>query len=183
MRDIRSISSLILVLIIMVCGSCGGSTASGVDRQASGFDAYGLNESARIFDGYYINNYSYRDGYEPWAPGDDAAYIAANPGVQNTWYWPWRTTRVLMKWNRDWPEEGGWITNHMWDSYEDGGESYDWNWFTKIVWVGPAPAGDDPYAGYRIWNNYATIQDVYNDPHAGFHGNTPIPGPNGFGAY
>jgi len=166
--------------------SCGNGNKV-VNRSITAPDAYGLNETARQFHGSYFDNYSGRPPYEydAWASydGDDDAYLANNPGADNHWAWPYRDVDLLMKWNKDWPEEGGWLTNHQWGSYEEDGETYNWDYFVKIVWVGPTPDGEDPYAETRIWGQFAIIQGVYNDQGTGEHGNVPIPGPNGFGAH
>jgi len=43
-------------------------------------------------------------------------------------------------------------------------------YFAKIVYVGPAPTGVDPWAGKRIWGTFATVEEIYNDPFGGYHG-------------
>lgn len=126
-----------------------------------GYDIYGYNYQAHMFSGYYANVYLGRDGFSPYE-GDDWAYLAANPGAASKWYWPYRQTRVEMKWNDAWLSNrdcdgdglldryygfgsyigsGAWETNHQWDSYvgEDGKE-HKWEYFVKIV------ALDKPYA-------------------------------------
>lgn len=186
MRSLLSLLAVVMVLAVAV--SCG--TGAGPARQPAAFDEYGLNEVAGIFDGSYFNNYCGRPEFGSLPPyqGDDAAYLAAN-GPVSSWngylqgIWQYRSTRVLMKWNKAWPNQDGWITNHMWDSYSVDGVEYSWDYFVKIVWVGAKPSGTDPYAGQRIWGDFAVIQEVYNDTGSGDHGNIPYPGPNGFGAY
>jgi hypothetical protein len=186
MKFILVLMSFAIAAIMMT--ACGGNVGPPVgDRVSSAPDAYGLNDNANKFDGSYFNNYAGRAPYyyAPWLPPTNAnfdelaaynaTYLAANPGADSHWAWPYRTTRVLMKWNDAWPGPGGWITNHMWDSYQDGDQWYNWESFTKIVY--------DLDAEIPIWGSYGIIQDLYNDPHAGYHGNIPVPGPNGFGPY
>jgi hypothetical protein len=148
----------------------------------TGFDAYGYNYQGHMFDGSYANVYLGGDGF-PAYTGDDTAYVAANPTVVSHWAWPYRTTRVLMKWNDAWlsnmdcdgdgkldrhygfpsyVNSGAWETNHMWDSYELNGRQCKWNDFYKIAAL--------PATGIPIWGEFSIIQEVYNDPCAGYHG-------------
>lgn len=178
----------------------------------NGFDAYGYNYQGHMFKGSYVNTYLGKDGFPPYE-GDDEAYLADNPIVENRWYWPYRTTQLLMKWDDAWLSNkdcdddgkldrhygypsyigsGAWLTNHMWDSYEDEGETYEWNYFTKIV-AAPADAyqdsgvwytGDGEEIGPVLWSEFATVLEVYNDQGTGEHGvvyKSPV-GP-GFGKF
>ena len=61
---------------------------------------------------------------------------------------------------------GAWETNHQWGSYEEDGETYNWNYFTKIV-AAPADAyvdggiwytADGTEIGPVLWGEFATIQ-------------------------
>ncbi len=59
----------------------------------------------------------------------------------------------------------------------------------KIVWVGPAPVGTDPWEGKRIWGVYAVIEEVGVDSSGGACLGTrglnrsSLVNPAGFGAY
>ena len=79
-----------------------------------GFDMYGYNYQAHLFNGYYCNVYLGGYGYPPYE-GDDAAYYqrlvdegrAATIGeaedLMNTvWCWPYRDVILNMKWNDAW---------------------------------------------------------------------------------
>jgi len=59
---------------------------------------------------------------------------------------------------------------------------YHYTYFVKIVWVGPALT-PDPWASVRIWGEFAIIEEVTNDPHAGMHGvnRTSLVNPAGLG--
>jgi hypothetical protein len=160
-----------------------------------GYDKYGYNYQAHMFDGSYANAYLGKDGLPPYT-GDDVAYLAANPSAASKWYWPYRADRVLMKWNDAWlsnldcngdklldrhygyssyMDSGAWLTNHQWGSYPD---STKWDYFVKIVappadaklvsgnWV----AADGSLIGYPIWGEFAVTQEVSNDPVLGDHG-------------
>jgi hypothetical protein len=171
-----------------------------------GYDGYGYNYQAHLFNGSYSNVYLGRAGFPPY-DGDDAGYLAANPGAADHWAWPYRDTEVLMKWNQDWLANvdcdedglldrhfdtpttyigsGAWETNHMWGSYEENGQTCNWDYFTKIIAApdtayvdapydiygnGTYYAGDGTEIGAQIWGAFATIQEVENDPCAGIHG-------------
>ena len=85
---------------------------------------------------------------------------------------------------------GAWETNHQSGVYTDAsGKDCKWTYFCKIVAV-PADATlglpnnvdvwgynhltwyakDKNVIGYEIWGEFATIQEVNNDPCAGYHG-------------
>jgi hypothetical protein len=150
----------------------------------TGFDAYGYNYQAHLFSGSYANVYLGGAGYPPYE-GDDAAYLAENPGAESHWAWPYRAIDLGMKWNDAWLSNtdcdgdgkldrhhgyasyigsGSWETNHM-----KGGSGKDkWVYFTKIVSV-PADAllddgtwytADGTEIGPNIWGQFATIQEV-----------------------
>lgn len=159
-----------------------------------GFDAYGYNYQAHLFNGSYANVYLGRDGFPPYE-GDDAAYLAANPTVVGHWAWPYRSVTLNMKWNDAWLSNkdcstdgvldrhygfssyigsGAWETNHQ----SDIADGVHWTYFVKIV-AAPASAtmtggtwytADGSEIGPDIWGEFATIQEVYNDPAAGAHG-------------
>jgi len=165
---------------------------------ATVYDPYGYNYQAHMFSGSYFNAYAGGAGFPPYA-GDDDAYLAANPAVASHWAWPYRKDDVMMKWNDAWlgnmdcdgdgkldrhygfPSyigSGAWLTNHQSGTYAEGGNEYLWNDFVKIVAV-PANAylaggiwyaADGTEIGPYIWNEFATIQEVYNDTGTGDHG-------------
>lgn len=164
----------------------------------TGYDPYGYNYQAHLFSGSYANVYLGKDGFPPYQ-GDAAAYLAENPTAANTWYWPYHDTELLMKWDQNWlanvdcdddglldrhmntPDyigSGAWETNHMWGTYEQDGQTCNWDYFTKIVAV-PADAdkvagvwyaADGSEIGPVIWGAFATIQEVSNDPCVGDNG-------------
>lgn len=159
-----------------------------------GFDIFGYNYQGHMFSGSYANAYLGGGGFPPYT-GDAVAYVEENPTVVSTWYWPYRDVRVEMKWNDAWLSNkdcdldglldrhygfasyigsGAWETNHQW-GVNDGTK---WNYFTKIVAV-PADAvikagiwytASGSEIGPVIWGEFATIQEVSNDPSTGDHG-------------
>lgn len=181
MRQVRwAISVAVLAIIVLftarpaLAQGCAkikdGTITDSVGNQLSmGYDKYGYNYQAHMFNGLY-DNFS-----RPATPVTEGA------------------VSLIMKWSNDWLSNldcngdgkldrggaagadanisKGWLTNHEEGDYVGGdGESHHYTYFVKIVWVGPPPAGDDPWADKRIWDQYAVIEEVYNDPYGGHHG-------------
>ena len=164
----------------------------------AGFDPYGYNYQAHMFNGYYANAYLGGAGFPPYE-GDSEAYLAENPGAASHWTWPYRDVILLMKWNDAWLSNkdcngdgkldrhygfssyigsGAWETNHQSGTYEIDGKEYGWNYFVKIIAVpDDAQASDGIWytadgveIGTVIWGSFAIIQQVYNDQGTGEHG-------------
>jgi hypothetical protein len=178
----------------------------------TGYDPFGYNYQAHMFNGSYANVYLGGAGYPPYT-GDDASYLAENPTASTHWAWPYRDVNLVMKWDEDWLANvdcdgdgkldrhygspsyigsGAWETNHMWGSYDEDGKTCTWDYFTKIIAV-PADAtlsggiwysADGTEIGPSIWGQFATIQTVENDPCAGLHGiSYSSPDHSGFGGW
>ena len=141
-----------------------------------GYDSWGYNYQARLFNGFYCD--SYRDA---------------------VWCQPYKDIELMMKWNDAWLSNkdcdgdglldrhfgydsyigsGAWLTNHQSGWVEVNGKMRKWTYFVKIV---AAPedaytengfwyAADGIEIGPVIWGAFATIQQVSNDPSAGEHG-------------
>lgn len=163
-----------------------------------GYDIFGYNYQAHLFNGSYANVYLGAASYPPYT-GDSDAYLAANPTAATHWAWSYRDVTLNMKWDQDWIANvdcdadgkldrhfgspsyigsGAWETNHMWGSYEDEGKTCNWDYFTKIIAV-PSDASkvggiwynaNGVEIGPDIWGQFATIQEVENDPCAGING-------------
>jgi len=143
----------------------------------TGYDDWGYNYQARIFNGKYCD--AYRDA---------------------AWCQPYANDDLEMKWNDAWLSNsdcdgdglldrhygfasyrgsGAWLTNHQKGVYIDGkGKKQRWGYFTKIV-AAPADAtlsggvwhaADGSEIGTAIWGEFATIQEIYNDTGTGDHG-------------
>jgi len=150
-----------------------------------GYDQYGYNYQAHLFNGRYCD-------YDRAIGGD---YCDVN---------------LIMKWNDAWLSNkdcdddslldrhygydsyigsGAWETNHMWGYNEDGSK---WNYFVKIV-AAPADAkkvngvwynADDTEIGPDIWGQFAIVLQVSNDPVLDEHGVLyKSPASPGFGFY
>lgn len=146
-----------------------------------GYDQFGYNYQAHMFNGWY-DNYS----------RPDPVYEGTRGSPGETW--------LAMKWNNAWLSNkdcdedglldrhfgytsyigsGAWCTNHMIGWYEaDDGNVHQWEWFVKIV-AAPADANvvdgtwyaaDGTEIGPVIWGAFAEIQSIYNDPYDGYHG-------------
>ena len=180
----------------------GNLLTSAGDVILTGYDQWGYNYQAHMFNGKYCD--AYRDA---------------------AWCQDYAEDNLIMKWNDAWlsnmdcgkdsadttesPDglldrhygfdsyigSGAWLTNHMSGEYviSNGEEiSCKWSDFVKIVAV-PADAvltdgiwytTDETEIGPAIWGEFAVIQEVYNDPCAGDHGilfNGEAP--TGFGFY
>jgi hypothetical protein len=141
-----------------------------------GYDDWGYNYEAHMFNGYYCD--SYRDA---------------------EWCQPWKDVKLSMKWNDAWLSNmdcnddelldrhyehdsyigsGAWLTNHQSGTYIQNRKNCRWEYFVKIV-AAPEDANlvngvwysaDGDEIGPVIWGAFATIQQVYNDPCEGVHG-------------
>lgn len=143
----------------------------------TGYDEWGYNYQAMLFNGKYCD--AYRDA---------------------AWCQPYKDDNLAMKWNEAWLSNkdcdgddlldrhygdpsyvgsGAWLTNHISGVYEGNeGKTCKWNEFVKIV-AAPADGyvkdgywytADDKEIGQVIWGEFAIIQDVINDTCTGQHG-------------
>ena len=143
----------------------------------TGYDDWGYNYQAHIFNGKYCESYRNAD-----------------------WCLQYAQVDLEMKWNDAWLSNqdcdgdglldrhygfasyigsGAWLTNHQKEVYIDtNGKKQRWSYFSKIV-AAPADAtltGGTWYAldgseiGPAIWGEFAIIQQVYNDTGTGDHG-------------
>ncbi len=167
-----------------------------------GFDGWGYNYQAHMFNGWYWNN-------QRPVPAYTKDTIDQAPS--KTW--------LIMKWSDEWmsnkdcdgdgkldrgyscnPEnptssacQGAWLTNHQFGSYEgEDGKTCKWNYFVKIVMVpedayktdGMWYTADGTEIGSVIWGAYARILQISNDPCADEHGvQNKFEAPTGFGYY
>lgn len=164
-----------------------------------GFDDYGYNYQAHMFNGWYWNN------GRPEVPFTDEQSLI-DAGKSTTW--------LMMKWSDAWLSNvdrnsdtkldrgndepytssaatGAWLTNHQWGVNDDGTH---WYYFVKIVYPGDDAvhnATDDTWytaegveIGPAIWGAYARILQISNDPALDEHGVlNNWPAPTGFGYY
>lgn len=142
-----------------------------------GYDDWGYNYEAHMFNGDYVDN-TRGKGVEGVAPGE---------------------IDLMMKWNEAWMSNkdcdgdgkldrhlttptyigsGAWLTNHQSGKVEVTGKMRKWTYFIKIIAV-PADATKTDGTWYTaggteigpdIWGQFAIVQEVSNDPSKGEHG-------------
>jgi len=154
----------------------GTPVASDGNVISTGYDEWGYNYQAHMFNGGYCD--AYRNA---------------------AWCQPYKEDELMMKWNDAWLSNmdcdddglldrhygydsyigsGAWLTNHIRGSYEQDGTVCEWDYFTKIIAApldatligGVWHAADGTEIGPVIWGEFATIQTVENDPCAGLDG-------------
>src|SRR3989344_8357461 len=151
----------------------GTITDSAGNPVVSGYDQYGYNYQAHMFNGTYDSvdrvwgdiSYTGDDSDPPNATVDD---------------------KLIMKWSDAWLSNvdcdlngkldrglvdgtvggtsKGWLTNHAegdYDSDGNGTQDAHYSYFVKIVWVGP---------GGSLWGEYEIVEKVLNDPAGGMTG-------------
>ncbi len=166
----------------------GGLLDSAGNHISVGYDEFGYNYQAHMFNGRYCD-------YDRVIDGD---YCDVN---------------LIMKWSDTWLAntdcnndskldrgyscdsenasssacEGAWLTNHQSGTNPDGTK---WTYFVKIVYpsggvvdVNPVDGIDDNTGGLIIWGSYVRIQQISNDPSVPEHGNVFSVTPAGFGYY
>lgn len=147
-------------------------TDSAGNLLSTGYDKWGYNYQAMIFNGFY-ENYS-RPG-TPVTQGDIK--------LQMKWNDAWLSNMSRdgdLKLDRHYGYQsyigsGAWLTNHMQGTNADGTV---WTYFCKIV-AAPADAkkvdnvwytANGTKIGPVIWGEFAVIQEISNDPATGDHG-------------
>ncbi len=196
MKRVLWLTAVVLGIGVMVLG--GGSALAGKKNSdcatipggtiynsageviTPGYDEWGYNYQAHIFNGGYCDAY--------W----DAA-----------WCQDYKDIELIMKWNDAWLSNkdcdgdgkldrhygydsyigsGAWLTNHMKGEYDQDGQTCQWTYFVKIV-AAPADAYQENGVWYTaagieigpvIWGQFAIIMTVDNDPCAGTHGATYV---------
>lgn len=142
-----------------------------------GFDEWGYNYQAHMFNGTYCDAY-----------------------YDDVWCQEYKDDYLIMKWNDAWLSNmdcnedglldrhsgfdsyigsGAWLTNHQKGIFEDEeGNICEWDYFIKIIAV-PEDAvlidgiwyqTDGTEIGPMIWSQFAVIQEVINDPCNGLEG-------------
>lgn len=140
----------------------------------TGFNEFGYNYTARIFNGTGASW-----ALEQSLPADYLGIYAQD--------------KLVMKWNAEWDRgtAEGWLKgpyaawqNNEWNGMVKGGSGAVWKY--KIVWVGDYTADPSliPDGAYGIWGQFAVLMDQGIDPSFGpghlwfAHAN-----PTGYGAY
>lgn len=145
----------------------------------TGYDAYGYNYQAHMFNGSYANAYLGAAGYPPYT-GDDESYLAANPGAKSHWAWVYRKYTLKMKWNDAWLSNmdqdgdgkldrhygfasyigsGAWLTNHMSKYFLKASAAPADAVKKDGVWYS-ASGGE---IGPDLWGEFAIIEELDNE--------------------
>ena len=142
-----------------------------------GYDQFGYNYQAHMFNGTYDSSDRTIDGTY-W--GDTGDYVDDS---------------LIMKWSDAWlanvdcdgdgkldrglgadgfatGTSRGCLTNQNQGDYTLNGAVQHYTYFAKIVWVGP---------GGPLWGEYQIVLEITNDPAAGLHGVGTKVGAPGFG--
>lgn len=172
------------VVAQQACTTIQSGTLLGSDGAVldTGFDKWGYNYQAHVFNGKYCDAYKNAAWCQPYANDD-----------------------LLMQWNDAWMSNqdcdgdrqldrhlgyptyrgsGAWLTNHQKGVYVDAnGKKQRWNYFVKIVaapadavltngtwYIYDAQAKEMVAIGYAIWNDFAVVLETYNDTGTGDHG-------------
>lgn len=174
-KAIIAITVLVLVLAGMrvagvgqaACATIQGGTIkdSAGNVIKTGYDAYGYNYQARMFNGTYDSSDRSLDG-KYW--GQTGEFV--DDKLEMKWSDEWLS-------NKDCNGDGkldrglvkgevkgvsmGWLTNHINGDYTDANGKQTYTNFVKIVWTGP---------GSPLWGEYTIAQEVLNDPAGGYKG-------------
>ena len=164
-----SVNNFAVLALAVLVAALAMFALAGTASAAGGFDKYGYNDTARIFNGL-------ADGLDR---NLDGTYYG------NTTY---AKDKIVMKWNAErdrgndenWsnPPYSAWIDNE-WNGKKGGSGSV---WHYKIAWVGSCGADGTPLpdGGYCIWGQFETLMDQGTD--AGAHYWFAKATPNGYGS-
>jgi len=151
-----------------------------------GYDVFGYNYQAHMFNGRYCD-------YDRVLDGE-----FCDVDLIMKWNDAWLSNRSCDEDNKldrhfgydSYIGSGAWLTNHQ--TGRCVGSKRKWTYFVKIVAVpddavkvgGYWYTADDIEIGEAIWGDFAIIQEVLNDPDAGAHGiQYKSPASPGFGTY
>lgn len=184
---------MLLAMTARVSAECttiqSGSLLNSANELVSpGYDQWGYNYQAMMFNGTYCD--AYRNA---------------------SWCQQWANENLMMKWNAAWLSNvdcnndgvldrhlgyagykgsGAWLTNHQSGKVDVNGRLRTWTYFVKIVAVEPTDTlvGGEWFRegiklGPQLWGDFAIVEEVLNDPSTGAHGvlyKSPV-GP-GFGS-
>lgn len=162
--------SIICLVIVLLAATAPVAQA----KKATGFDSYGYNRTARVFNGTAMGWCMGKMGNEAYCTGYLGKYI---------------NDKIVMKWNAEWDRGNteGWSKPpyKAWENNEWNGKVADGSgevWHYKIVWVGPCTEGAKlPSGGYCIWGQFATIMD--QGTAGGGHSWNAHGIPSGYGAF
>ncbi len=143
--------------------------------KTTGFDEWGYNRSARIFNGTAWG----------WCMGK-----VGDPEWCESYLGDTKNDHLVMKWNAEWDRGNaeGWLLgpyrayeNNEWNGKVPGGSGDVWHY--KIVWVGTCGGEGEllPNGGYCIWGQFEVLMDQGTSD--GVHEWFAHAIPNGYGSY
>jgi hypothetical protein len=147
------------------------------DPIETGYDTWGYNYQAHIFNGTYCDAYRNADWCQAYASDE----------LEMKWNDAWLSNQDCDKEGlldrhygfTSYKGSGAWVTNHQKGTYtEDNGRRQRWTYFVKIVAVpadatlsgGTWMAADGSEIGPAIWGEFAVVQEIYNDTGTKEHG-------------
>jgi len=152
----------------------GSITDSAGQLVTLGYDQWGYNYQAHMFNGLY-DNYS-----------RPATVVTTGDSLEMKWNDAWLSNQDCDGDNKldrhygfpSYKGSGAWLTNHQKGVYTDQDGLQRWDYFVKIVAVpldavnngGTWFAADGTQIGAAIWDDFAIVQEVYNDTGTGDHG-------------
>ncbi|MDO8567974.1 MAG: hypothetical protein Q7R57_04585 [Dehalococcoidales bacterium] len=170
----KALLVLVMVLTLMTLVTTPATPA----QAGTGFDQYGYNNTARIFNGTSLS-WALARG---WTQAQAEAYFG-----------PYLYDKLVMKWNAEWdrgndenwskPPYNAWTDNEYNGKFKGGSGSV---WHYKIVWIGDYTADPSliPDGAYGLWDEFAALMDHGVDPSYGpGHMFFAKAGPAGYGAY
>ena len=178
-RSLGVVAKLTLALGLTVA-MAGLTLSAGVagaspNGNGGGFDQYGYNYTARVFNGTYLQ-WCAEQGI---APATCSTYLGA--ATVND--------QLIMKWNAAWDAcnasqtppncAGAWTDNEL-NGKVPGGDGYVWHY--KIVYSQTCTTSGTPSnGGYCVWGDYEVLMDqgTVNGTHTSY----ALATPNGYGAY
>jgi len=151
------LSVTVLILIASIYNARGKILPAKTER---GFDEFGYNNTARIFNG---TGYGWCAGKYGWTAEQCEGYLGIYAG-----------DKIVMKWNAEWDRGNadGWKsppykawTDNEWNGMKGGSGSV---WHYKISWYGPCTEGATfPEGGYCIWGQFKVLMDQGTLPEGG----------------
>ncbi len=177
-------SAFIKLLVLALAATLAGGVylAYGLAKKDKGkdvgFDEFGYNRTARLFNGTGL---SWCMGKLGWTEEQCRSHPA---------YGPYSDDKLVMKWNAEWdrgnaeswgsPPYDAWCDN-QWNGMAPGGSGETWHY--KTVWYGPCgPYGTPlPEGGYCIWGQFQVVMSHGTFENAHFWDAHAIP--SGHGVY
>jgi len=161
---------LLFSIAMMIVFGFSSSPALAEKPTITGFDQFGYNRTARIFNG-------------------TGSTWCREQGKSESCLGEYSPDKLIMKWNAEWDRgnDEDWANppyyaweNNEWNGMKDGSGEV---WHYKIVWVGPCGADSTLLedGGYCLWGQFEVLSDHGKDSDGHLWLTHAIP--NGYGAY